>query len=651
MCGIAGFWSRESKTDAHLVSIGQAMAGAITHRGPDDAGVSTPGNGVVLAHRRLSIIDLSPLGHQPMASASGRLSVVFNGEIYNYKSLKTELQDQGVRFKGGSDTEVILEAFDLWGLEATLGRCDGMFALALWEHDKRKLYLARDRFGEKPLYYTRTSEGFGFASELAALSRVPGFDRSINRGALGLYMRHNYVPAPYSIYSGSHKLPPASILEVTAPDTQSFSAHAFWSAAKVMTSARKRPLGGSDQEITGHLDTELRKAVLSRMVSDVPIGAFLSGGTDSSVIVALMQAQSSQPVKTFTIGFSEAAYDESTQAAAVASHLGTDHTALMVTPRDATDVIPLLPGIYNEPFADASQIPTYLVAKLARSRVTVALSGDAGDEFFGGYNRYFWGRSLWRAMSPVPHALRRLSGKLIGKVSPAAWDSLFRHLGPALPQAFRQPNPGHKVQKIARIMGAKDLGAMYLNLVSAWADPSTAVLGLDEEPPTRLTRTLPGEEIEELDGIERMMYLDTVSYLPDDILTKVDRATMAVGLEARVPLLSPDVFELGWRVPLARKIGQASGKLPLKAVLAKYVPSSITDKPKQGFSMPVADWLRGPLRAWADDLLSPALLRSRGLLDGDTIGQRWREHREGQRNWQDQLWCVLMFQAWQAASC
>ena len=639
MCGIAGLLDADARD---LPGVLEAMTETLRHRGPDDDGLWTdPEAGIGLGSRRLAVVDLSEEGHQPMDSASGRYVLAFNGEIYNHLDLREELEGMGHRFRGRSDTEVLLEAVDRWGLRGALERSNGMFAVALWDRQTRRLSLARDRLGEKPLYYGRLGGGFGFASELKALRVHPGFRPEIDRDALALLLRHKYVPAPGSIYRGIRKLPPASVLTIDQEVRGEPAPAAYWSAAEAAERGTFEPFRGPAAEAEEVLDELLRDAVGRRMIADVPLGAFLSGGVDSSTVVALMQARSDRPVRTFTIGFRDAAYDESADARRVAGHLGTDHTELLVTPEEAMEVIPALPEIYDEPFADSSQIPTYLVSRLAREHVTVSLSGDGGDEVFGGYNRYLWADAVWRRFGWMPAGLRRAVAGTLLSVSPRGWDSLATRLGPLLPNAARQRVPGEKVHKLARALRADGPEGLYGTLVSHWQDPASVVLGANGGgSSTRLDgAALPGLT-------RRMMYTDTVTYLPDDILVKLDRATMAVSLEGRVPYLDHRVVEFAWRLPLGMRARDGQGKWLLRRVLDRYVPRDLVERPKMGFGLPIGAWLRGPLRDWAESMLHPTRLRREGYLDPRPVRAAWAEHLSGRRNRQYELWDVLMFQAW-----
>ena len=645
MCGIAGFLeSSPYRSSEVLKEISLRMADTLRHRGPDDRGAWVDAEaGVALSMRRLAILDLSEAGHQPMQSASGRYVIVFNGEIYNCEELRRELTNRGEApaFRGHSDTEVMLAAFESWGVLDSLRRFNGMFAFGLWDRQQRTLTLARDRFGEKPLFYSVVGRSFLFASELKALRAHPAFVGQIDLGAVALYLRHNCIPAPYSIYTNTRKLPPASLLTVSATDFAA-SPRSYWSLREIAETGLANPFTGTESDAVDELDTLLRDAVKIRMYSDVPLGAFLSGGIDSSTVVSLMQAQTSLPVKTFSIGLKESEYNEASEAARVARHLHTDHTELYATPQEAMEVVPHLPRIYDEPFADSSQIPTFLVARLARQHVTVSLSGDGGDEVFGGYNRHTWAGQLWRKLEPIPLPLRRLGAAGILSLSAEAWDSLFRASNSVLPREWRQRMPGYKLHKLASVMGSSDAHDMYYRLTSHWMAPKTIVPG-GREPPTLLTQ---GAVAAFPSATEQMMYLDSVTYLPDDILVKLDRATMAVSLEGRVPLLDHRVAEFAWRLPLAMRVRQREGKWILRKVLDRYVPRELVERPKFGFGIPLDSWLRGPLRDWAEALLNEGRLRREGFLNPEPIRRYWQEHLSGRRSWQYHLWDVLMFQAW-----
>lgn len=643
MCGIAGeLRSHSLAQDEHLHAMGRAIA----HRGPDAADVWTDhGAGVGLVHRRLAIIDLTPAGQQPMTSASGRFVMVFNGEIYNHAALRQRLEASGnaPRWRGHSDSETLLAGIDAWGLEETLRRCIGMFAIALWDREQRSLKLARDRLGEKPLYFGWQSRGpesvFLFGSELKALKAHPAFEGKINRQALTLFMRHNYVPTPYSIYEGVQKLLPGCILEVSL-ERREPGLTRYWSVVDtVRGGATDRARAWDPQAAVNELESLLESAVAQQMMADVPLGAFLSGGIDSSTIVALMQKQSSRPVKTFTIGFHEQGYNEAEHAKAVARHLGTDHTELYVTPQEAMAVIPRLHTMFDEPFSDSSQIPTHLVSALARQHVTVSLSGDAGDELFSGYTRYGLASGMWQKLSRIPRPLRLLAASAITTVPPGAWTALGRHL----PVAGLRNRLGDRLHKGAGILSSESVDGLYRGLVSHWDAPADVVVG-GVEPPTLLTGNAP--DFGPLDAVERMMALDLMTYLSDDILVKVDRAAMAVSLETRVPMLDHRVVDFAWRLPLHLKQRDGVGKWVLRQVLYRHVPQTLIDRPKMGFGIPIDVWLRGPLREWAESLLAPERLNREGFFNAAPIRQKWDEHLNGRRNWAYHLWDVLMFQAW-----
>lgn len=646
MCGITGFLERPPRHRAEEAAdlVGR-MTATLSHRGPDDRGAwADPPNGVALGHRRLAVIDLSEAGQQPMVSHGGRYVLTYNGEIYNMADMRKQLSAEGHRFRGHSDTEVLLTGIESWGLERALARLNGMFAFAVWDRHQRVLQLARDRLGEKPLFYSWAGQTFLFGSELKALRAHPDFERDIDLGVLALYFRHNCVPAPHSIHSGCFKLPPGSVLTVAAEATSDRPVPtSYWSAREAAEAGVATPIDGSPDETTDWLEDLLADAVRLRMHADVPLGAFLSGGVDSATVVAMMQSQSDRRVKTFTIGFADANYDESAFAAGVARHLGTDHTELMVTADDAIGVIPRLPTMYDEPFSDSSQIPTFLVSELSRRHVTVSLSGDGGDELFGGYNRYSWGPALWRRIRATPQPARAFAADVMSKPSPQTWDAVFRLAGPALPDRLRVRNPGTKLHKLAGVLQSTDLEDMYVRLASHWNDPTVLVTGAKEATSSVNDAT---QWPALTDPVERMMYLDLVTYLPDDILVKIDRASMAVSLEARVPMLDHRLVEFAWRVPLSMKIRDGRGKWILRQLLYRHVPEELIDRPKAGFGLPIGDWLRGPLRDWAETLVSEDRLRRDGYLDPGVVRDVWETHLTRRRNLQDQVWDVLMFQSW-----
>ncbi len=643
MCGIAGFWRAGAPPDSTVL---KAMTDAIVYRGPDADGHWLDADaGVALGHRRLAILDLTPAGAQPMLSQCGRYVIAFNGEVYNFAALRDALERASMApaWRGHSDTEVMLAAIAAWGLEAALKQFVGMFAFALWDRETRTLSLARDRLGEKPLYYGWQGETLLFGSELKALKAHPAFRADIDRDALTLFLRHNAIPAPYSIYQGIHKLPPGTYLQLRAGHTDAQPV-AYWSAKAVAENGQRNLFQGSDADAVTALERLLGQAVGGQMVADVPLGAFLSGGVDSSTIVALMQAHSTRPVKTFTIGFHEAGYNEAEHAHAVARHLGTEHTELYVQPHDAMAVIPRLAQLYDEPFADSSQIPTFLVSQLARSHVTVSLSGDGGDELFGGYNRYFWAQNIWRRLGWLPQPLRAALAGVLTTLPPAAWNGAFKRLERVLPARLRYANPGDKLHKLADILAVRNAEEIYWGLVSHWKQPAQMIKGATE-PATVLTDARQWADVPDL--IHRMMYLDTVTYLPDDIITKVDRAAMGVSLETRVPLLDHRVVEFAWTLPLALKIRHGQSKWLLREVLYRHVPKALIERPKMGFGVPIDQWLRGPLKPWAAALLDPVRLAREGLFDPAPIQRKWQEHQSGSRNWSYYLWDILMFQQWQ----
>ena len=699
MCGFSGFLTTDVTVLTRAESAATNMALAIQHRGPDDAGAWADASaGIALGFRRLSILDLSSAGHQPMPSASGRFVMTFNGEIYNHTDLRellsaAELGTPLQPWRGHSDSETLLACFEAWGIEETLQKTVGMFAIALWDTQTRTLHLARDRFGEKPLYYGWVTSAdiaakvFVFGSELKALRAYPGFANPVSREALALYMRFTYVPAPYSIYQNIFKLEPGCMLSISSNNNAALQQvsnqiepanvpivpaapatllrppamqgglrmQRWWSLGSVVESGALSQIN-SEEEALETLEHRLTDSIRMQSLADVPLGAFLSGGVDSSCIVALMQAQSSNKVKTFTAGFEEAGFDESPHAKAVAQHLGTDHNEFFVSAKQAQEVIAELPTMYDEPFADSSQIPTHLVCKAARQQVTVTLSGDAGDELFGGYNRYFWGPRIWSRLAWMPYPARQALGSAIKALPTRCWDALSRPVNALLPESKNFVRAGDRAHKLAaRLGGVHNLDDLYNSLISEWQDPAQVVkgdswkIGVNLQVPTSmLTDPLPakGAENQQL----RMMYRDTMTYLPDDILCKVDRAAMATSLETRLPFLDHQVAELAWRLPLNLKIRDGQGKWALRQVLYKYVPKELIDRPKAGFAIPVGQWLRGPLRDWAEALLDEKRLEVEGYFFPKPIREKWLQHLTGRYDHTPSIWAVLMFQSWLESS-
>lgn len=636
MCGFAGFLSRG---DTEFPLTLEKMGNAIVHRGPDASGIWYDSkDGIGFCHRRLSILDLSEAGAQPMVSKSGDLIIAFNGEIYNFLDIKAKLEADGwnTNWSGHSDTEVILASIQMWGIERTLKEMIGMFAIALWDKSKKELILARDRMGEKPLYFGWQGNSFLFGSELKSFFAHPEFKKEISLEALGKFFKYNYVPSGTSIYKGIQKLTPGTYCKVSVNRNQVLH-FSYWSLEQCVS---KQFSGAIDTDShIEELENLLSNAIGQQMVADVPLGAFLSGGIDSSLIVSLMQAQSKRPVKTFSMGFNEQGFDEAVYAKKVAKHLGTDHTEMYVSPEEAQAIIPSLPAIYDEPFADSSQIPTFLVSKLAKSHVTVSLSGDAGDELFSGYNRYLMVNNVWSKLSKAPRSIRKATGNFLTRQSEDRLNKIYSSVEGLVPNKYKLSNFGEKMHKVARVIGASNASELYDGFISHWkpdsilsAETSQEIYNLDR--------------IKNLTFIEKMMFIDATTYLPDDILVKVDRAAMANSLETRVPFLDHRVVEYAWNLPMNLKIREGKGKWILREILYKHVPKKLIERPKMGFGIPLDQWLRGPLREWVLDILSPDNLSKHGLLNSVEIQTKLREHMSGNKNWQYQLWDVLMFQSW-----
>lgn len=643
MCGIVGFIDTSSRPHDVNRALIEQMSSALHHRGPDARGAwqSTDGR-VNFGHCRLSIIDLSDAGAQPMRTTDGRLTLIFNGEIYNYLEIRAELVKLGETFHGTSDTEVLLQAIHRWGLAATLPRLNGMFAFAVWDDRERTLAVARDRFGEKPLYYTWQNGVFIFASQVKAMRAHPVFRAEIAPESVGRLMDFAYIGAPYSIFRDVHKLRPGHFLKVGL-DQAMVAPEAYWHPKQIFPPPEGRRDATDVEALIDELETVARVAVRQRMVADVPLGAFLSGGIDSSLVVALMQVQSGRPVKTFTIGFRENGYNEAQDAAQVARHLATEHHELYLDSNDCIDILRRLPEVYDEPFADSSQIPTALLAAFTKRHVTVALSGDCGDEFFGGYNRYFWVQRLWRRFRRFPTPTRVLSRDLVQAIDARTWERLVDFTNHLLPQRYRVRGGGDKMHKLARILDADSLDAIYRELVRSGAGVSSVL----QQTVSYADPFAQWQDVAStLGDVERMMFLDQMTYMPDDILCKVDRASMSVGLEARVPFLDNELTSFAWSLPIEFKVRDGVGKWPLRQLLKRYVPETLFNRPKMGFGIPVGDWLRGPLRDWSEDLLSVSSLEQSGFFDTARVREIWREHLSGKRNLVSQLWPVLTFHSW-----
>lgn len=653
MCGIAGLLRPGGGDAGALAGIAAGMTARLRHRGPDAENVWTDGRaGIAFGHRRLAILDLTEAGAQPMRSDCGRFTVTFNGEIYNHLDIRKELEATGgaPTWRGHSDTETLVYAIRQWGIPNAMNRFIGMFALAVWDEAKQELTLCRDRFGEKPLFYGWSGRDLVFASELKALSAHPDWSPPLDRSALTSFMRYCYVPAPQTIWTGVRKLPSGSLVTFAANTLVRAMPQpvAYWSHRECVAAGQNARIE-SEAEAADEFERLLSQAIGRQCLSDVPLGAFLSGGVDSSTVVALMQKQSSQPIRTFTIGFSEGGFDEAGEAHAVARHLGTSHTELYVDAKTAMSVIPKLPRMYDEPFADSSQIPTHLVASLARRHVTVALTGDAGDELFGGYNRHVWGTKLNARLSGLPRPARSILGAALSAIAPEPANTIVQLLEPVLPKSLRTRRAGDQVAKIARIVGAKSADDLYRLLCSIDSAPSDSVIGGHESASWADSEM--SQVASHLDPLDRMTLADSLSYLSDDILHKVDRAAMAVSLETRVPFLDRDVVEFAARVPPSMKIRDGRGKWLVRQVLYRYVPAALIDRPKTGFSIPLDQWLRGPLKSWTCDLLAPERLRRQGLFDASRVESMLQQHMSGRRNHGYWLWNVLTVQAWHDEWC
>jgi len=647
MCGIAGFITAEPLDAFEMESRVRSMADRLFQRGPDDSGAWVHAEvGIALGFRRLAVNDLSEAGHQPMKSASGRYVIIFNGEIYNFLELSVLLETLGYKFRGHSDTEVLIAAIEKWGLESALGRAAGMFAFALWDREERLLHLVRDRVGIKPLYYGWSGSTFLFGSELKALRGNPAFVPEIDPDAVALQLRHRCVPQPYSIYRGIKKLPPGTIFSIRSSQSRisgSGSSRAYWSATEVIERGNETPFSGSDQDAIEQLDALLGSVVSQHMIGDVPTGAFLSGGVDSSTVVSLMQAQTNRPIKTFSVGFHENGYNEAQYAKLVATQLGTDHTEVYLTPTETLEVIPRLPTLFDEPFSDSSQIPTFLVSALARRDVIVSLSGDGGDELFGGYNRHVLGPRLWKILERIPKFARRRLATMIQKTPSTLWNRTCSFVLPVVPTDFRLHALRGETQKLEGLLMARSIDEFYKALISSWMHPEEVV---SEPAVSAAVFSTLSERTKLHDFTLRMMYFDLITYLPDDVLTKVDRASMSVGLEARVPLLDHRVVEFAARIPLQMKIRNGRGKWVLRKVMSRHIPQTQSERPKMGFSIPLGAWLRGPLRDWAEGLLGENRLRREGHFRSEPIRRLWADHLTGRSEGGDLLWTVLMFEAW-----
>ena len=644
MCGISGFWRNSADQNIDwLKKTATNMANTLVHRGPDDSGTWVDQEvGLALSHRRLSIMDVSDNGHQPMISADGRFVITYNGEVYNFQELRQQLEKKGHFFKGHSDTEVMLAAFVQWGVEESVKQFNGMFAFAVWDRRDRLLWLTRDRIGEKPLFFGVQDGTFFFSSELKAIRAHPEFKPEIDHNVLASFLRFSYVPAPHSIYRGIKKLLPGHLLCLKSPTIKS-SPQSYWSLKEVTLDGMQKPFDGSDEEAVDELEKLLKDTVRSRMISDVPLGAFLSGGIDSSTIVALMQAQSNRPVNTFTIGFHEQGFNEAVYAKKVAQHLGTNHTELYVTPQEAMNVIPKLPAMYDEPFADSSQIPTHLISVLAREYVTVSLSGDGGDELFGGYNRYFMADRYWGLLRKIPYFLRQWTARGISSIPVRFSNKIYSRIESFLPHIIKQSRPTEKLYKLGQILSHSSLQATYRRLVSVIYEPDNFIIK-GGSPEILIDNVDIWHTFNE--NVTTMQYLDLMTYHPDDILVKVDRAAMEVSLETRLPYLDHEIVEFATSLPLSMRFRKGQGKWLLRQVLYRHVPENLIERPKMGFGVPIGDWIKGSMREWVEELVDKKKIEEEGYFNSQEVNKMWQQHLSGKFNRTHELWNILMFQAW-----